>query len=428
MFGATLHIGFVLMWWWWLELTLLPFVDGLPPKQYARTSVARNGVLSEEERKDSTGWREAKPGFDFDRDTFVNIHIPKAGGTYFESMLGRIESPVGCYLTAATGACGGKKKTKWTDLQSHQLPKEAAPGQYCCPRYRLRHRTWLYARPSLGFSWGAGVHAGYERTRACVNNPGKYRALDPPVRDNQPVSKRPGMIKLQRIMPWYRWDAPREDGRVFYISMMRDPVQRTLSEFFHSFEGWKKCSPEEPSCTTIRSDFYCDESIPIDVEPCNSEEVLLQRGNTTVSEGKGKGLKRWLLCRGGASQHHNRQSRMLAHSMPCMSRAQSGQLLARTRYRAMQEQQAIETITQGRVFVGIFERFAESIEYFERALGITFKWDPTSYRPPKDYGADPILEEQIDLLEAADRRVYTEANKHLTSELARLRARDGQLG
>jgi hypothetical protein len=77
----------------------------------------------------------------------------------------------------------------------------------------------LYARPSLGFSWGAGVHAGYERTRACVNNPGKYRALDPPVRDNQPVSKRPGMIKLQRIMPWYRWDAPREDGRVFYISM-----------------------------------------------------------------------------------------------------------------------------------------------------------------------------------------------------------------
>jgi hypothetical protein len=94
----------------------------------------------------------------------------------------------------------------------------------------------------------------------------------------------------------------------------------------------------------------------------------------------------------------------------------------------MQEQQAIETITQGRVFVGIFERFAESIEYFERALGITFKWDPTSYRPPKDYGADPILEEQIDLLEAADRRVYTEANKHLTSELARLRARDGQLG
>ena len=81
MFGATLHIGFVLMWWWWLELTLLPFVDGLPPKQYARTSVARNGVLSEEERKDSTGWREAKPGFDFDRDTLVNIHIPKAGGT-----------------------------------------------------------------------------------------------------------------------------------------------------------------------------------------------------------------------------------------------------------------------------------------------------------------------------------------------------------
>ncbi|XP_023243309.1 heparan-sulfate 6-O-sulfotransferase 2-like [Centruroides sculpturatus] len=150
-----------------------------------------------------------KEDFEFDikgSDVIVFLHIQKTGGTAFGRHLVRdldLEQPCQCKK--------GRKKCK-------------------CYRPDSEDRFWLFSRYSTG--WKCGLHADWTELTNCVDS-----AMDQTERES---SKR----------------------RYFYITLLREPVARFLSEYRHVQRGatWKTAkhlcggrvpTPEElPLCFT----------------------------------------------------------------------------------------------------------------------------------------------------------------------------------
>ncbi|CAM4723212.1 unnamed protein product [Leuciscus chuanchicus] len=137
-------------------------------------------------------------------DVIVFLHIQKTGGTTF-----------------------GRHLVQNVRLE---LPCDCRPGQKKCTCYRPnRKETWLFSRFSTG--WSCGLHADWTELTNCV--PGVL---------NKKESKSKKMRKF------------------YYITLLRDPVSRYLSEWRHVQRGatWKTSlhmcdgrtpTPEElPSC------------------------------------------------------------------------------------------------------------------------------------------------------------------------------------
>ncbi|XP_075057626.1 heparan-sulfate 6-O-sulfotransferase 1 [Mixophyes fleayi] len=137
-------------------------------------------------------------------DVIVFLHIQKTGGTTF-----------------------GRHLVQNVRLE---MPCDCRPGQKKCTCYRPnRKETWLFSRFSTG--WSCGLHADWTELTSCV--PG---VLD----------KRETLMKMKR--------------KFYYITLLRDPVSRYLSEWRHVQRGatWKTSlhmcdgrtpTPEElPSC------------------------------------------------------------------------------------------------------------------------------------------------------------------------------------
>ncbi|KAL4624740.1 heparan-sulfate 6-O-sulfotransferase 1-A-like [Arapaima gigas] len=118
-------------------------------------------------------------------DVIVFLHIQKTGGTTF-----------------------GRHLVQNVRLE---LPCDCRPGQKKCTCYRPnRKETWLFSRFSTG--WSCGLHADWTELTSCVP-----RVLDR--RENKPGSAR----------------------KFYYITLLRDPVSRYLSEWRHVQRGatWK---------------------------------------------------------------------------------------------------------------------------------------------------------------------------------------------
>ncbi|XP_032887296.1 heparan-sulfate 6-O-sulfotransferase 1 [Amblyraja radiata] len=144
---------------------------------------------------------------DFDikgEDVIVFLHIQKTGGTTF-----------------------GRHLVQNVKLE---VPCECKPGQKKCTCYRPnRKETWLFSRFSTG--WSCGLHADWTELTNCV--PGV-------------LNKKETKIRTAR--------------KFYYITMLRDPVSRYLSEWRHVQRGatWKTSlhmcdgrtpTPDElPSC------------------------------------------------------------------------------------------------------------------------------------------------------------------------------------
>ncbi|KAM7044568.1 LOW QUALITY PROTEIN: heparan-sulfate 6-O-sulfotransferase 2 [Molossus nigricans] len=181
-------------------------------------------------------------------DLIVFLHIQKTGGTTFGRHLVR-------------------------NIQLEQ-PCECRVGQKKCTCHRPGKReTWLFSRFSTG--WSCGLHADWTELTSCV----------PSVVDSkQDARLRPSRWRIFQILDVIckdRWDSPNtnqidanspsskkvkntsKNGKNFhYITILRDPVSRYLSEWRHVQRGatWKASlhvcdgrpptSEELPSCYT----------------------------------------------------------------------------------------------------------------------------------------------------------------------------------
>ncbi|XP_010612602.1 heparan-sulfate 6-O-sulfotransferase 2 isoform X3 [Fukomys damarensis] len=149
-------------------------------------------------------------------DLIVFLHIQKTGGTTFGRHLVR-------------------------NIQLEQ-PCECRVGQKKCTCHRPGKReTWLFSRFSTG--WSCGLHADWTELTSCV----------PAVVDGKRDARlRPSRWRIFQIL-----DAARN---FHYITILRDPVSRYLSEWRHVQRGatWKASlhvcdgrpptSEELPSC------------------------------------------------------------------------------------------------------------------------------------------------------------------------------------
>ncbi|XP_073530348.1 heparan-sulfate 6-O-sulfotransferase 1 isoform X1 [Phyllobates terribilis] len=155
-------------------------------------------------------------------DVIVFLHIQKTGGTTF-----------------------GRHLVQNVRLE---VPCDCRPGQKKCTCYRPNRRdTWLFSRFSTG--WSCGLHADWTELTSCV----------PGVLDKKETAMKNRSMGRDNPYDCY----PRNccgTRKFYYITLLRDPVSRYLSEWRHVQRGatWKTSlhmcdgrtpTPEElPSC------------------------------------------------------------------------------------------------------------------------------------------------------------------------------------
>ncbi|KAK7475507.1 hypothetical protein BaRGS_00033263 [Batillaria attramentaria] len=136
------------------------------------------------------------------QDVIVFLHIQKTGGTTFGKHLVNdleVDPPCDCYKRES-----GKKR---------------------CDCLTRNKQVWLFSRYSTG--WKCGLHADWTELKNCVDE-------------------------------WFQTEQGRKRRRYFYITMLRDPVYRFLSEWIHvSQRGgtWKtaslKCNGREATLDEV---------------------------------------------------------------------------------------------------------------------------------------------------------------------------------
>ncbi|CAH1781425.1 unnamed protein product [Owenia fusiformis] len=140
--------------------------------------------------------------YDFHPDgdsVIVFLHIQKTGGTTF-----------------------GKHLVKNLDVDT---PCECTRGRKKCNCYNSQDYIWLFSRYSVG--WPCGLHADWTELKDCVHN---Y------------LNKK---------------EKSDRDRRYLYITILRDPVKRYLSEWKHVKRGatWKaaklKCDGHQATLTEV---------------------------------------------------------------------------------------------------------------------------------------------------------------------------------
>ncbi|XP_076337695.1 heparan-sulfate 6-O-sulfotransferase 2-like [Tachypleus tridentatus] len=201
----------------------------LPSDSQVAESGLRNKLSFDEMIKDD---------FEFDikgSDVIVFLHIQKTGGTTF-----------------------GKHLVRDLDLER---PCKCKRGQKKCKCYRpdSQAKYWLFSRYSTG--WKCGLHADWTELTNCVDT-----AMDQTERQE---AKR----------------------RYFYITLLREPIARFLSEFRHVQRGatWKS------------SRHWCGGRVPTE-----EELPLCYRGD----DWRGVTLEEFMNCPHNLAV--NRQTRMLA--------------------------------------------------------------------------------------------------------------------
>ncbi|XP_053807580.1 heparan-sulfate 6-O-sulfotransferase 1 isoform X1 [Vidua macroura] len=155
-------------------------------------------------------------------DVIVFLHIQKTGGTTF-----------------------GRHLVQNVRLE---VPCDCRPGQKKCTCYRPNRReTWLFSRFSTG--WSCGLHADWTELTNCV--PGVLDRRESAAAKT-PRAKGKARLKVSLLLAAER--------KFYYITLLRDPVSRYLSEWRHVQRGatWKTSlhmcdgrtpTPEElPSC------------------------------------------------------------------------------------------------------------------------------------------------------------------------------------
>ena len=219
-------------------------------------------------------------------DVMVVLHIQKTGGTVFGKNL----------------------------VQNLKLQRPCEFGEdniYECKRPGS-NQIWLYSRYSTG--WICGTHSGYTELASCM----------------------PEILRKQ--------GAPLRSNRIFYVTWLRDPIERFLSEFGHVRRGatWKTAK-----------------------HVCNGKKYTLPkcyRGD----DWRNVSLKSFLNCPYNLA--FNRQTRMMANisQVGCYGGGDSNE-----KQKAMLR--SAKKNLRNFAFIGLVEYQKESQFIFEQTFGLKFR-------------------------------------------------------
>ncbi|XP_005104245.2 heparan-sulfate 6-O-sulfotransferase 2 [Aplysia californica] len=236
-------------------------------------------------------------------DIIVVLHIQKTGGTTFETNL--------VVHTVVNPGC--KCLTVISGPHKLQRPK--------CDCLNAKGQVWLFNRWTVG--WPCGLHADFTEMSTCV---------DPWFRDREG--------ELTRVR------------RYHYVTMLREPVERFVSEWRHVRSG----------ATWESTRLFCDgrSATAKEVPPC-------YKGDTW----RGVAFKEFVNCRSNLA--FNRQTRMLANlSLSDCYRLSSNLTLEQRD--AIMLASAKRNLANSFTFFGLLEYQAESSLLFQETFpGIRFK-------------------------------------------------------
>ncbi|XP_068612545.1 heparan-sulfate 6-O-sulfotransferase 3-B-like [Brachionichthys hirsutus] len=268
-------------------------------------------------------------------DVMVFLHIQKTGGTTFGRHLVR-------------------------NIQLEQ-PCDCASGQRKCTCHRPgRAESWLFSRFSTG--WSCGLHADWTELTSCV----------------------PGVMDRRD-----RKGAPEGKRSFYYITMLRDPVSRYLSEWKHVQRGatWK---------TALH---MCDGRPPTrdELPACYSGE-----------DWTGVPLADFMSCPSNLA--NNRQVRMLADLslVGCYNATSIGDL---GRGRALLA--SAKANLRNMAFYGLTEFQRKTQRLFERTFGLRFirAFTQISSTRAASIGISEEVRRRIEALNALDVELYEYAKE-----------------
>nr|ACO14636.1 Heparan-sulfate 6-O-sulfotransferase 2 [Caligus clemensi] len=195
--------------------------EDVPDESYDEFTTETNNGPINKNVIDFTSIQKDNFAFHFNgSDVMIFLHIQKTGGTTFGKHLVQdinLESPCSCFKNNPGYLRNNKKKKK----------KKRKKKLKCdCFRPGDNSKTWLFSRFSTG--WKCGLHADWTELSACVD-------------------------------PYLSKTGGPATRRYFYITFLRDPLSRYLSEFRHVQRGatWRSsrhiCNGRPASASEIPS-------------------------------------------------------------------------------------------------------------------------------------------------------------------------------
>ena len=288
-------------------------------------------------------------------DVMVFLHIQKTSGSMFGLHLMDTDVKPACRCSVAG------YQTWLVEMPTDQtLP--SLVHKCTCPRTSAssrRKEQWLFSRYTFG--WPCGVHADWTLLKKCV--PSVYKG------------------------------APKQ--LVFhYITLLRHPVDRFLSEYEHVLHGavWKESR-------TILS--------------CRDKTFYLTECYSKYSTNGSFSLEQFLDCPYNAAK--NRQTLMLAdwNLIPCKD------MVSLTVKESILLKSAIKNLGEMAYFA-LVERQNESMVLFEQTFGLHFKhpFQQRSRARKGRYTADQLS--RVEAANKLDMQLYKHANKLFNKRLQKL--------
>ncbi|KAB7494159.1 Heparan-sulfate 6-O-sulfotransferase 3 [Armadillidium nasatum] len=285
-----------------------------------------------------------------DHDVMVFLHIQKTGGTTFgKHLVKHLELDREC-------VCHRKYKKRCTCLRPGPNSEE----------------TWLFSRYSTG--WKCGVHADWTELTSCVDT------------------------VMDKI------DAASVKRRYFYITFLREPVHRYLSEFRHVQRGatWKSSLHYCKGRTATKKE------IPPCYEGVDWSDVTLEE---------------FLLC--DSNLAHNRQTRMLS-DLTLINCYNHSSMKPEERDATMLA--SAKANLERMAFFGLTE-FQENSQYifeetFNLKFNIRFEQYNSSYSDEYLHEITPELMEKVRQRNTLDIQLYNFAKELLLKRYKHLKALD----
>jgi len=271
-------------------------------------------------------------------DIIVHLHIQKAGGSYFGRLLLDVHYP---------NASCVSRKGKLPLEEFISLGNRVGPKSFTCPRNNTSDPSYyqpLFSRFSAG--WPCGVHPSYARMLPCV------------LRETN--------ASLENLK---------------FVTTIRNPVDRFISEYFHGYDGWSRTDGYSER-NAIPGDYYCNGTLR------RQENAPCSRGKSTYADGSyrwdiirshyrandwhipdpwGREPSLWDYLACPSSYHHNRQTRMLATDLPCIS-------TEREWFNPAYQKRVLDSAKENLLnmaFFGIEERLYETMKLFEWTFGLS---------------------------------------------------------
>ncbi|XP_075247690.1 heparan-sulfate 6-O-sulfotransferase 3-B-like isoform X2 [Convolutriloba macropyga] len=337
---------------------------------------------------DKTWIENNKPQFNiYHNDVIVFLHIQKTGGTQFDEFLTHQVKGAECVCTGYKQCICNRPES----ITSNEAKYDQDDYDYNYDYKKDREEssegkeregeeednTWLFSRSS-NHRWGCGIHADWTELTACV----------------------PSLLNTQETINPHR--------RFFYVTMLRDPVERVVSEWLHVRRGatWKSSR-----------------------HMCNGQQHHhAQQPCYKGDSWKGVELNDFLSCKSNLAI--NRQTRMLADLslVNCYQFLELQRRLTKNNSESISEAlHLLETKMlisaknnlQKLASFGILGRNEESLKLLARSLGLEFKSGRFRSRGSKSENVQlpESMKSQIESVNNLDKELFKHATEVFNKRL-----------